>query len=130
MRRNRRDFIKKTTAMAGAAIVLPGMAMGKPLFPGSKPSLDKFGIQLYTLRDVIPDDPKGTIKQLASYGYKQIEGFEGEQGMFWNMPHKDFRMFLDDLGLTMISSHCNIRENFEEKAFADFRFVPFLKGIN
>lgn len=116
MRRNRRDFIRKTATIAGSALALPGLAFENKILFGTKPSLDKFGIQLYTLRDIIPDDPKGTIRQLASFGYKQIEGFEGAQGMFWNMPHKDFRMFLDDLGLTMISSHCNIHENFEEKA--------------
>ena len=36
--------------------------------------------------------------------------------MFWNMGHKDFKMYLDDLGMTMVSSHCNINENFVEKA--------------
>ena len=80
------------------------------------PSLEKFGIQLYTLRDDIPKDPKGILKQLASFGYQQIEGFEGAQGMFWDMPHTDFKKYLDDLGLEMISSHCNIYENFETKA--------------
>jgi len=68
------------------------------------------------LRDIIPDDPKGTLAQLASFGFNQIEGYDGDQGMFWNMGHKDFKMFLDDQGLDMVSSHCNIRENFEEKA--------------
>lgn len=77
--------------------------------------LDKFGIQLYTLRDVITEDPKATIKQLADYGFNQIEGYDGPQGMFWNMGHKDFKSYLTDLGLDFISSHVNINENFEEK---------------
>src|SRR5687768_13965866 len=34
---------------------------------------NNFGIQLYTLRDDLPKDPVGVIKQLASFGYKQIE---------------------------------------------------------
>ena len=115
MNKDRRKFIEKLTVFSVGSVMMPSLAMGKS-FSSEKPSLDKFGIQLYTLRDDMPKDPKGIIKQLASFGYKQIEGFEGDQGMFWNMPHKDFKMFLDDLGLTMVSSHCNIRENFEEKA--------------
>ena len=129
MKNNRRAFLQRAGILAGGAMMMPqwacksqaaetaveasataaGDAMGEA-------SLDKFGIQLYTLRDQMPEDPKGIITQLAGFGYKQIEGFEGQQGMFWDMPHKDFKMFLDDLGLEMVSSHCGIHENFEEKA--------------
>jgi hypothetical protein len=43
---------------------------------------------LYTLRDVIPGDPKGVLKQLASFGYKQIESYEGAKGCsgVWDIP--------------------------------------------
>lgn len=78
--------------------------------------LAAFGIQLYTLRDIIGDDPKGTLQQLAGFGYTQIEGYEGDQGIYWNMPHMDFKAYLTDLGMSMVSSHCDINTNFEEKA--------------
>ena len=78
-------------------------------------SLDAFGIQLYTLRDIIADDPKGVIQSLASFGYTQIEGYEGDMGMFWGMGHKDFKSFLDDTNIKMVASHCDINENFEQK---------------
>lgn len=113
MRNDRRNFLRQSALLAGGTMLMPGQML--PEIAG-KPSLEKFGIQLYTLREDIPKDPKGIIKKLASFGYQQIEGFEGQQGMFWNMSPKDFKMFLNDLGLTMISSHCNIRDNFEEKA--------------
>ena len=131
MKNNRRKFIKNAGALAVASTILPqwGCKDFKEGFDkgyndakaakeavAAKGSLDAYGIQLYTLRDIIGDDPKGTIKQLAGFGFKQIESYDGEQGMFWDMPHKDFKMYLDDLGLDMISSHCNINENFEEKA--------------
>ncbi len=114
---NRRAFLHKLSLVAAGGMMAPQLACAQSMkVAGSAGSLDKFGIQLYTLRDVIGDDPKGTISQLASYGFKQIEGFEGRQGMFWDMPHKDFKMFLDDQGLEMVSSHCNIRQDFEKKA--------------
>ncbi len=100
----------------GAAAIKKGADVTKAAVDMAKPSLDAFGIQLYTLRDVIPSDPQGTLKKVADMGFKQIEGYDGEQGMFWDMGHKNFKTYLDDLGLDMVSSHCNIRENFEEKA--------------
>jgi sugar phosphate isomerase/epimerase len=77
-----------------------------------------FGIQLYSLRNDLPKDPKGVLKQLASYGYKQIEGFEGGTGMFWGMSNLEFKKYMDDLGMNFIASHCNIDQEFERKAAA------------
>ncbi len=118
--KSRRTFLKSAAALSAGAAILPQWACSKKSAAGmmgnSSGSLDKFGIQLYTLRDVIPDDPKGTLKQLASYGYQQVEGYEGAQGMFWNMTPKNFKTYLDDIGIRMVSSHTNIHEDFERKA--------------
>lgn len=100
----------------GAAAAKKGVDAAKAVVDMAKPSLDAFGIQLYTLRDVIPGDPQGTLKKVADMGFNQIEGYDGAQGMFWDMGHKNFKAYISDLGLDMVSSHCNIRENFEEKA--------------
>lgn len=82
-----------------------------------KGNLGAFGIQLWTLRDVIGEDPKATLKTLAGYGYGQIESFEGQQGMFWGMKPAEFASYVNnDLGMNLIASHCNIMEGFEEKA--------------
>ena len=75
-----------------------------------------FGIQLYTLRDVLPQDPKGVLTQLASFGYKQIESYEGDKGMFWGMTNMEFKKLMDDLGMKIVSSHCDINKDFERKA--------------
>ncbi len=128
MQNKRRYFLQVAGVMTAGSIIVPQWACtnspsgdgkqvenaGDPATP--QPSLDHFGIQLYTLRDVIYDDPKATLKQLASFGYTQIEGYEGDLGLFWGMPHTDFKKYLDDIGLDLISSHCNINEGFEDKA--------------
>jgi sugar phosphate isomerase/epimerase len=113
----RRDFLKLTgAATAGftfasmTANALPGD------FFSDKKKMSAFGLQLYSLRDDLPKDPKGVLKQVASFGYKQVEGFEGSKGMFWGMTNLEFKKYLDDLGMTMISSHCDINKNFEQKA--------------
>ena len=79
-------------------------------------TLKEFGIQLYTLRDDMPKDPKGVLKQLSSFGYKQIEGFEGKMGIYWGMTNTEFKKYLDDLGMVLVSTHCDINKDFEKKA--------------
>ena len=124
--KDRRSFLHAMGAIAAGSLILPGFgckntsstksdSLEEAAMDIGKPSLDKYGIQLYTLRDDMPNDPKGVLQQLASFGFQQIEGFEGRQGMFWDMPHTDFKKYLDDIGLQMVASHCNIYENFEEK---------------
>ena len=56
------------------------------------------------------------LKQVAGFGYKQVESFEGDKGIFWGMKHTDFKKYMDDLGMTIVSSHCNIEKDFERKA--------------
>ena len=79
-------------------------------------ALAAYGIQLYTLRDDLPKDPKAILKQVAGFGYTQVEGYEGDKGMFWGMGHKGFKSYLDELGLKMVSSHCDMNKDFEKKA--------------
>jgi sugar phosphate isomerase/epimerase len=49
-------------------------------------------------------------------GYKQIESYEGDKGMFWGMKNTEFKKYLDDIGLVIVSSHCDIDKDFEQKA--------------
>lgn len=124
MKKNRRSFIQTASALTIGSLILPTVGcktVANDVTIGTmsamaKPSLDKFGIQLYTLRDLIPDDPRGILGKLPGFGFQQIEGYDGPQGMFWNMGHKNFKKYLDGIGLDMISSHVNIREDFELKA--------------
>jgi len=113
----RRDFIKN--AAAGLTITaitgnLIGCSSASAI--GRSANLNEFGLQLYTLRDVLPKDPKGILKQVAAMGYKQVESFEGANGMFWGMKNTEFKKYLDDLGMKIISSHCDINKDFDRKA--------------
>lgn len=117
----RRDFLK-TASVFGSGLVLASLgsnlsgckAAGSTT--GSKGNINAFGLQLYTLRNELPKDPKGVLKEVASYGYKQIEGYEGPQGLFWGMKNTEFKSYLDGIGLNYVSSHCNIYQDFERKA--------------
>lgn len=128
MNYNRRKFIQAAGALSAGAFILPQWGCGgnkgnsetgsdttSVASAAPQQGIDTFGIQLYTVRDVIPNDPQGTMRQLASYGYKQFEGYEGPQGMFWGMTPADFKKFMDEIGVSFIASHCNTSENFEQK---------------
>lgn len=133
MTHNRRSFLRNTGLLA-SGIALTGIAcagggngetpagdstaMGADTTSAAAQDqkLDEFGLQLYTLREDLPKDVKGVLKQVASFGYKQVEGFEGDKGIFWGMTNKELKAYLDTLGLTMVSTHCNIDKDFDRKA--------------
>jgi sugar phosphate isomerase/epimerase len=132
MHYNRRKFITTAGAVSAGAVLLPNWGCKgegakteeiaatvdtAATAAAATPSLSAFGIQLYTLRDDMPKDPKGILKQVAGMGYKQIESYEHDKlGMFWGMSNLDFKKYLDELGLTIVSSHCDTKKDFEKKA--------------
>jgi sugar phosphate isomerase/epimerase len=111
----RKDFLKLSGTLALTSLAGKNMMSSFAGINEAK-KLKAFGLQLYTLRADLPKDPKGILKQVAGFGYKQIEGYEGPKGMFWGMTNKEFKAYLDELGMTMVSSHCDISKDFERKA--------------
>lgn len=118
MQYKRRDFLKlSTAAVSGLALTgISSQLAGCHAASKLSGTDNTFGLQLYSLRDDLPKDPKGVLKQVADFGYKQVEGFEGSKGMFWGMTNTEFKSYMDELGMQMVSSHCNWRENLERKA--------------
>jgi len=111
MKRN--EFLKLSGGLALAGLTSKS---GFASLAGESAKLKNFGIQLWSVRDDLAKDPKGVLKQLSSYGYKQIESFEGGKGMFWGMSNTEFKAEMDILGMKIISSHCDISKDFEKKA--------------
>ncbi len=114
MKQQRREFLKWTGGLAMGAALAP--LTGKWILD-EEPSgrIKTFGLQLWTVRDELAKDPKGVLKQLASFGYKHVESFEGAKGMFWGMKNTEFKQYISDLGMTMYSSHFGGSDNFEKK---------------
>jgi len=99
---NRRKFLQTTSfAAAGSLLVKNAVAANKI------GEIKNVGLQLWTVKEDMAKDPKGTLSQIASYGYTEIEGFEGSKGMFWGMTPAEFETYSKSLGIKMISSHCN-----------------------
>jgi len=116
MNYKRREFLKMGGSLAAAFAAAP--LAGNFFTEIGEAKLDKFGIQLWTVKNALGKDPQGALKQLSEDGYKQIESFEGSKGMFWGMTPADFKKYVDGLGMTAISSHCNdiYKDSFEKKA--------------
>jgi sugar phosphate isomerase/epimerase len=116
--KKRREFIKSGITLGATALgfgMIGCKSSSNALGLTNGGDIKSFGIQLYTLRDVIGDDPMGTISQLANMGYTHIESYDGPQGFMWNHSAKEFKSVLDDLGLKLKSSHININEDLELK---------------
>ena len=111
MNHSRRDFLRNS-ALASIALSMPFknelMAMG-----GANNS---FGIQLWSVKEALAKDTLGVLKHLSKSGFKKIESFEGEKGIFWGMKNTEFKKVMDDLGMQLVSSHCDTTNDFERKA--------------
>jgi sugar phosphate isomerase/epimerase len=111
MQNSRRDFLRNT-ALAGMAMSIPFKKELFAMTPAGKP----FGIQLWTVKEALAKDPLAVLKHLSASGYKQIESFEGEKGIFWGMKNTAFKKTMDDLGMKIVSAHCDHIKDFERKA--------------
>ena len=99
----RRNFLKTTTVLSA------GLLMTKSSGCHSKNSL--IGLQLYTVRDAMGQDPKGTLAKVAQIGYNSVETatYTGSQ-KFYGMTSAEFASTLKQNGLVPISGHYRLGE--------------------
>ncbi len=109
---NRRDFLKITAAFAAASMILPLGA-----FTQEKKTI---GLQLYSVRDKLQKDLKGTLEKLAKIGYNSLEaaGYNATDGTFYGMAAKPFVDFVNGLGMPLNSSHTTFELDMAEKVIA------------
>lgn len=91
---NRRRFVRNGAMAAAAAALLPGLParanpFGLPL-----------GLQLYSVRDQLKTDFEGTLKTVASLGYRQVEA-----AGFYDQSPAQVKQAMDQAGLVCVSAH-------------------------
>lgn len=78
----------------------------------AQPSQDKVypkvSVQLWSVRDTLKEDFKGTLTQIANMGFDGVE-FAREFGPYANDP-KGLRVFLNELGLKVSAAHTSYEE--------------------
>lgn len=81
-------------------------------FAADDHKIEKIGLQLYTVRDLMKQDFDGTLAKVAAVGYKEVE-FAG----YFDHSPKDVRAAVDRHGLTAPSAHIdykNLGDKFPE----------------
>ena len=76
---------------------------------------DDIGLQLYTVRDDMANDPIETLKYIASIGYTHVENAGYELGKYYGLDKQPFSTILNDLGLKMYSGHTQTGSNQPDK---------------
>ena len=106
----RREFLQTTgrVAAGACALAVPGLsgadrddAAGDPIEPG---------LQLYTLRDLLAKDFRGTLEQVAAIGYREVQ-VSPRAGL----TPVQIRSILDDNGLVCPSTHFELRNSVAEE---------------
>lgn len=90
----RREFLRGTGAVMAAATMMDARALwaspfGLPL-----------GLQLYSVRELLPTDYAGTLKQVAALGYKEVEA-----AGFYKHPVDEVKQDMQAAGLRCVSGH-------------------------
>jgi len=99
---NRRQFISKS-----AVVLALGSVAGQEAFAAmsAKRNKGRIGIQLYSVKDLLPKDFEGTLKALSDMGYSEVElyGFNGDK--FLGRTVKEVSVLVKDMGMTISGTH-------------------------
>lgn len=69
----------------------------------------KYGLQLYSVRDITKDDFDGALRAVAEMGYKMVE-----PAGFFGLPAAEVKAMLDHYDLEVCSTHTKYSEVFEK----------------
>ena len=102
---HRRRFLQSSAAATVGGVVLGPTALRVAQAARRADVPDALGIQLYTLRDVLPGDVNGVLEMLSRYGYAEVEtaGYADREPAV-------FAAALDAHGLTSPSAHQLVAE--------------------
>ena len=97
---SRRNFLKTSGALAVGSLLISDLVRA-----ASRKSVTDVGLQLYTVRNEMLNDNVGTLKKIASLGYKEIESAGSEKGSYYGFKPAEMKKVCNDLGMTLRSGH-------------------------
>ncbi len=119
---NRREFFARTAALTSLSTAL----LADPLRRGN------LGVELYTVRDLMPKDPAGVLKQIKNIGYAELEATDyGNSHEVWkaisNSGLKTASVHMDAMQLEKSAADTNSKmAEFKMMGFSYVVF-PYLK---
>jgi sugar phosphate isomerase/epimerase len=118
LRTPRREFFKQ--AMTAGGLLIAGGAIRNAHAADAPDWTRQAGLELFTVRDVLPKDFEGTLAKVAAMGYKEVEPATG----YGDMDPKQFRATLDRYGLSMPTTHSGAAEGPDlEKTLEGFQIM-------
>jgi sugar phosphate isomerase/epimerase len=100
---SRRTFLETTVKTASAAACAAVWTHAPRLM--ATPLGLPIGLQLYSVRDLLPKDYEGTLHQLGALGYREVEA----AGFFGHTPAQ-VKQAMDQAGLNCVSAHYPLRD--------------------
>jgi len=97
---NRRTFLETATTVTAATLLTSRLS-----WAAGNHKINKVGVQLYSVRDLMQADFDGTIAKVAQIGYKEVE-FAG----YFGRTAQQVRAVCDKNGLAAISTHVQYDE--------------------
>ena len=137
---NRRKFFKTTGALALGSLLLPACSGNTPDQTAATDENEHnnaaqglknlaVGLQLYTLRDQMDQDVRGTLEKVAAIGYKDLESAAGRTGHYYGMKPKEFATMAEDMGMKLRSSHVLPGMQLPEEAPLPPEFLTLNNGL-
>src|ERR1700679_1601383 len=95
------EFVSRRKVLKTAAASVAGAALwnSAPWLMADPLGLP-LGLQLYSVRNILPKDYEGTLRQLSALGYREVEA----AGFFGHSP-ADVKLAMDHAGLKCLSAH-------------------------
>lgn len=107
--------ITRREALLTAAAIVPGLAAL------ANPGIKKYhiGVQLYSVRAEMEKNPLDTLKKIAEIGYREVEHANYVNQKIYGYSALEFKKILDDLGLSMPTSHTGFKKTHWDKTKND-----------
>ena len=86
--------------LAVSAMVFQGFRSMEP-----QPEEKMYGLQLYSVREHMKNDPRGTVAKVGAMGYTFVEAAGYSDGKFYGMEPLEFKKLCEDNGLKFLGSH-------------------------
>src|ERR1700761_4599271 len=106
---------RRTFVSSGAAAALYATGVGRAAVLGLP-----IGLQLFSVRTLLPNDYAGTLKQVGALGYKEVEA-----AGFFNLPVEQVKAAMQAAGLRCVSAHYSLlllKQHLDE-------ILPFCKSL-
>lgn len=104
---SRRGFLLHSTIFTTGSILLPSFTYASDI-------KQHFGVQLYSFRNEMAKDAIGTLTQIASLGFKEIETARSQKGHYYGLAPAEMKSVCKDLEMNLKSGHVHLDDKWQQ----------------